>query len=127
MACRVWRPLALSTSTGNVLPAEDAVASAQQRARQVVTDDALRHLRRFDRSLQVDVDVDSAVPQQVDQVLDGDIAAGARSERTAAEAADRGVEPGDTSADGSVRAGQASPAGVVEVGAQRGVFDQRPD
>src|SRR5689334_14569666 len=98
LASRVWRPLALSVSTGTASLAEEAVACSQQRTRQVVADDALRHLRRGDRGLQIDVDVNSAVPQEVDEVLGSDVAAGAGSERAAAESANRRVEPGDPGA-----------------------------
>ena len=38
----------------------------------------------------------AAVAQQVDQILGGDVAAGARGERAAAEPADRRVQPRDT-------------------------------
>ena len=94
MASRVWRPLGVSVSTARSR-AEDAVAGAQQRARQFVADDALRDVGGGDRRLQVDIDVDAAVAQQVDEILGGDVAARAGRERAAAEPADRCVEPGD--------------------------------
>ena len=126
MASRVWRPLAVSVSDlARGLRAEDAVAGAQQRARQVVADERPAQRRRRDRRLQVDVDANAAVAQQVDEILGGDVAAGAGRERAAAESADRGVQPGDARGDGGVRAGEPGAAGVVEVRAERDVADQR--
>src|SRR6476619_508645 len=123
MASRVCRPLALSVSTGMGLLSEDAVAGAQQRARQAVADDALRHFCRGDRSPQVDIDVDSAVPQQIDEIFDGDVAARTWRKGAAAEPADRCVKSGDTGAHGRVGAGQTGSAGVVEVRAEWDVAD----
>src|SRR5262245_31547804 len=109
------------------LLAEDAVAGAQQGARQLVADAGLRHLCGGDCGLQVDVDMDSAVPQQVDEILGGDVAACTRRERAATEPPDRGVQSGDTGAHSRVRTGQAGPASVVEVRAQWDFADQRAD
>ena len=81
--------------------------------------------RRGDRGLQVDIDVNSAVPQQIDQVLGGDVAARARRERAPAQPAHGGVEPGDARGHGGVCAGEPCAAGVVEVCAERDVGDQR--
>ena len=50
-----------------------------------MADQTLRHPRRVDRGGQVDVDADAAVPQQVHQVLGGDIAAGAGANWAAAQ------------------------------------------
>ena len=57
--------------------------------------------------------------QHVDQLLGGDVAAGARGERAAAEAADRGVQLGHPGLDRGQRVGLAGAAGVVEVHADR--------
>ena len=92
-----------------------------------MADRRLRYLGRRDRTLEVDIDVNSTVPQQIDQVLGGDVSAGARRERAAAEAAHGGVEPGDAGGHRGVGTGQPGAAGVVEVRPERDVADQRPN
>ena len=57
--------------------------------------------------------------QHVDQLLGGDVAAGARGERAAAEAADGGVQLGHPRLDRGQRVGLPGAAGVVEVHAHR--------
>ena len=83
-----------------------------------MADESLGYRGGVDGGLQIDVDADVAVAQQVDQVLGGDVAAGAGGERAAAESADRGVQASDPRDNGGVRARQSGAPGVVEVGAE---------
>ncbi|EUA33708.1 hypothetical protein I552_4487 [Mycobacterium xenopi 3993] len=51
------------------------------------------NVRSANGRVQVDVDIDAAVGEQVDQIFGGNIAGGAWRERAASQAADRGVQP----------------------------------
>ena len=90
-----------------------------------MADNRSRDVGRSDRGLQVDVGVDTAVAQQVPQVLRGGVAGGTGRERATAEPAGRHVQAGDAGLDRGVRAGQAGPAGVVEMSAQGQLADHR--
>ena len=77
---------AMSTAVTSAL---DPVARTQQCAGQVVAYRGAGDPGRLDRSIKVNVDANPAVAKQIHQILGGDIAAGARRERAAAQAADR--------------------------------------
>src|SRR6516164_1369775 len=66
-------------------PALQPITRAHQRAGQFVADDACRDARGRDRRVEVDVDVNAAVAQHVDEVLGGDVAGRAGCERAAAQ------------------------------------------
>ena len=59
--------------------------------------------------------------EHVDEVLEGEVAAGARRERAAAEAADAAVDAAGAGVEGGERVGDAEAAGVVEVHADGAV------
>ena len=90
-----------------------------------MADNRFRDSGRGDGSLQIDVDINTAVTEQVHQILGGDVAGGARCERAAAQPAGRGVQPRDSGADRRIGAGQTGSAGVVEMSAQRKIADHR--
>ncbi len=82
----------------------------------------LRHLRaQGEQPVEVDAGFDAHAGQQVGQVLGGDVAAGARRMRAAADAAEAGIEPADAQPQRGVAVGQAQAAGVVEMGAVQAV------
>ena len=94
-------------------------AGPVQRAGQLVPDGLLGDPGGGEDGVEVEAGAHAGLLQHVDQLLGGDVAAGARGERAAAEAADRGVELGHPGLDRGQRVGLAGAAGVVEVHADR--------
>src|SRR5579871_6678837 len=78
-------------------------------------EEALEPRRRRDERVEVDARLDALAFEQVDEVLGRDVARGARGERTAAEAADRGVQHPRARLEGGQAVRVAGVARVVAV------------
>src|SRR3954471_4576655 len=102
-------------SAGGRRPGDGAAARAVQGTGQLVPDGLLGHRGRGEDCVEVEPRAHAGLLEHVDQLLGGDVAAGARRERAAAEAADGGVQLGDPGLDGGERIRLTGAAGVVEV------------
>src|SRR5262249_33061157 len=94
-------------------------ARAVDLAFELATEHSLEPRGRRDESVEVDPRVDPIALEQVDEILGGDVAGGARSVGATAEPRAGGVEEHDTSLERSLGVCVAGSARVVEMSAHR--------
>src|SRR4051812_44598717 len=97
-------------SAGRRRPRNRPAAGPVQRAGQLVADGVLGNRGGREDGVEVQAGAHAGLLEHVDQLLGGDVAAGARRERAAAEPADRGVQLGDTGLQRGQRVGLAGAA-----------------